>query len=61
MNNSDEKNFWGIPYATEISAEAFVKDVWDPTTEEILTPKTFLGIGYGVNFHAIGRKLGIIK
>ncbi len=61
MKNLEDKNFWGIPYATEISTEAFVKDIWDPTTEEILTPKNFLGIGWGLNFYAIGKKAGIIK
>ncbi|MDZ4725609.1 MAG: hypothetical protein SH817_05605 [Leptospira sp.] len=61
MNNQDEKNFWGIPYATEISTEAFVKDIWDPTTEEIIKPKNFLGIGWGLNLHAIAKKVGIIR
>ncbi|MCZ8157873.1 MAG: hypothetical protein O9264_17265 [Leptospira sp.] len=61
MNNLDDKNFWGIPYGTEISTEALVKDLWDPTTEEILTPKNFFGIGWGINLHAIGKKAGLIK
>jgi len=61
MQPQDEetKNFWGIPYGTEISLEAFLHDTWDPTTDEILVPKKFLGVGYGVNFHALGKKLGL--
>lgn len=61
MKNQDEKNFWGIPYGTEISTEAFVKDVWDPTTDEIITPKNFIGIGWGINLYALGKKAGMIK
>jgi len=59
--NDGGKNFWGIPYGTEISTEAFVKDIWDPSTDEVLTPKQFLGIGWGVNFHAIAKKAGILR
>lgn len=58
MTPYDDQNFWGIPYGTEISAEAFLKDIWDPSTEEILTPKRFLGLGWGVNFHAIAKRAG---
>ncbi|GBF50551.1 hypothetical protein LPTSP4_20770 [Leptospira ryugenii] len=61
MNHEEDKNFWGIPYATEISAEAFLKDIWDPSTEEIVKPKQFLGIGWGINLHAIAKKTGILR
>ncbi|TGN10550.1 hypothetical protein [Leptospira ilyithenensis] len=61
MKSQDEKNFWGIPYGTEISTEALVKDLWDPTTDEILTPKTFLGLGWGINLHAVGKKIGLVR
>lgn len=57
--NDDYKTIWGIPYGTEVSWEAFLHDTWNPETEEIFVPKKFLGIGYGINLHALGKKLGI--
>jgi hypothetical protein len=60
MYNEEEKNFWGIPYGTEVSMEALIHDTWNPETEEIFIPKRFLGVGYGINFHAIGKKLGLL-
>jgi hypothetical protein len=61
MNYEDDnKNIWGVPYGTEVSMEAFLHDTWDPSTEEIFVPKKFIGLGYGVNLHAIGRKLGLL-
>lgn len=61
MQYDEQKNFWGIPYSTEVSADAFIHDVWDPSTEEIIIPKRFLGIGYGINFYAILKKSGVLK
>ncbi|WCL48915.1 hypothetical protein [Leptospira sp. GIMC2001] len=54
----NEKNIWGVPYATEVSWEAFLHDIWDPTSEEVFQPKKFIGIGYGINLYAIGKKAG---
>jgi hypothetical protein len=59
MQKEEDKNFWGIPYGTEVSMEAFIHDAWDPTTNEIFVPKQFLGVGYGINFHAIAKKIGL--
>jgi hypothetical protein len=59
-NYDDEKNFWGIPYGTEVTMEALLHDNWDPTTDEIFVPKKFLGIGYGINLHAVGKKMGLL-
>jgi len=56
----ENKNLWGIPYSTEISTEALVKDFWDPNTEEMFPPKNFLGLGWGVNLYAIGKKAGLL-
>jgi hypothetical protein len=58
---NDNKNFWGIPYGTEVSAEALIHDLWDPTTEEIFIPKRFFGVGWGVNLYAVAKKSGVIK
>lgn len=57
-NNQD--NLWGIPIGKEVTVEALVRDFWDPTTEEVLTPKHFFGLGWGINFYAIGRRIGAI-
>lgn len=53
-------NFWGLPIGTQTSWEAFAKDFWDPSTDEIFPPKNFFGLGWGINFHAIAKKIGII-
>jgi hypothetical protein len=52
-------NFWGMPIGKEFTQEAFLKDLWDPSTEEIFPPKNFIGLGWGINFYAIGKKLGV--
>lgn len=57
--NQIPDNFWGIPIGKETTPEALLKDLWDPNTEEVFPPKNFIGLGWGVNFHAIGKKLGI--
>lgn len=59
-NYDDDKNFWGIPYGTEFTLEALLHDTWNTETDEILVPKKFVGLGWGVNFHAIGKKFGLI-
>ncbi|XDD49337.1 hypothetical protein AB3N59_13085 [Leptospira sp. WS92.C1] len=50
----------GLPVGKEVSIEALVKDVWNPETEDLFPPKSFLGLGFGVNFYAIARKTGIL-
>ncbi|MDX1960285.1 MAG: DUF5808 domain-containing protein [Leptospiraceae bacterium] len=52
-------NFWGLPIGKETTLDALVKDVWNPDTEEIFPPKNFIGVGWGVNLHAIAKKLGV--
>ena len=49
-----------MPIGKETNLDAFIKDLWDPSTEEIFPPKNFIGIGWGVNLHAIGKKLGVL-
>lgn len=58
--DEQHENFWGIPIGKEVTFEAFVKDIWDPDTEEVFTPKNFIGLGWGVNFYAIARKVGLL-
>lgn len=56
---NDKESIWGIPIGKEITSDAFIKDFWDPSTDEIFPPKNFIGIGWGINLHAIARKIGI--
>ena len=60
MDNQENENFWGLPIGIEVTTDAFLKDLWDPSTEEIFPPKNFIGVGWGVNFYAIAKKAGII-
>jgi hypothetical protein len=55
----EKDNFWGIPIGKEVTTEAFIKDLWNPETDELFPPKQFIGLGWGVNLHAIGKKLGM--
>ncbi len=61
MQEKEKDNFWGLPIGKETSTEAFLKDFWDPTTEEMFPAKNFLGVGWGTNFYAIAKKLGLLK
>jgi hypothetical protein len=61
MQEKEKDNFWGLPIGKEVTTDALLKDLWDPTTEEIFPPKNFIGVGWGVNLHAIAKKLGILK
>ncbi len=56
----EPENFWGMPIGKETSIDALVRDLWDPYTDEIFPPKNFIGIGWGVNLHAIAKKLNIL-
>ena len=58
--NQEQENFWGIPIGKETSLEALMKDLWDPNTDEIFPPKNFIGLGWGVNIHAIAKKIGVL-
>jgi len=58
--NQEQENFWGIPIGKETSLEALMKDLWDPSTDEIFPPKNFIGLGWGLNIHAIAKKIGVL-
>ena len=60
MDNQENENFWGLPIGREVTTDAFLKDLWDPSTEEIFPPKNFIGVGWGVNFKKKKKKAGII-
>jgi hypothetical protein len=62
MDNQEiPDNFWGIPIGKEVTTEALIKDLWNPETEEVFPPKNFIGLGWGINLHAIGKKIGLIN
>lgn len=60
MEHKEQDNFWGLPIGREVTTEAFIKDIWDPSTDEIIVPKTFLGVGWSVNLYAVAKKIGVI-
>lgn len=37
-----------------------VKDVWNPEEKRVFPPKRF-GVGWGVNVHALLKKLRVLK
>jgi len=59
-SSNEQPNLFGIPIGKEVSMDALIHDFWDPTSEEILQPKRFLGLGWGINFFAIAKKAGIL-
>lgn len=59
-NKEQHENFWGLPIGREVTTDALLKDLWDPSTEEIFPPKNFIGVGWGINFYAIAKKAGVI-
>lgn len=60
MSQQDEKipTFLGMPMRWE-PHNAF-KDLWNPQDDRVFPPKYF-GIGWGLNVHALGRKVGLIR
>ncbi|MBE7410460.1 MAG: hypothetical protein L6Q54_10660 [Leptospiraceae bacterium] len=58
--NQGQDNLWGIPIGKEFTAEALVRDLWDPMTDEVFTPKHFIGLGWGINFYAIAKKFNLL-
>lgn len=50
----DVKRWWIFPYRWNL--RSIFKDVWNPNEPRILPPKQF-GVGWGINFCAIMKKL----
>ena len=50
----DVKYFWIFPYRWRWR-ETF-RDVWNPSEPRVFPPKRF-GVGWGLNLHAISKKL----
>ena len=42
---NDRETIWGIPIGRELTTDALLKDLWDPSTDETFPPKNFVGKG----------------
>ena len=59
----EQKRFLGLPMAwdfTGLRPRRIVGRLWNAQEDRILVPKPF-GVGWSVNFHALGRRLGLIR
>ena len=50
----DVKYWWLFPYRWNY--RSLLKDVWNPSEPRVLPPKQF-GVGWGLNLHALVKKL----
>lgn len=57
-NKQSQKTFLGMPMQWDY--KNWYKDAWNPESDDLFPPKR-LGIGWGFNFHALFKKIGIIK
>ena len=58
-----QRRLLGMPMGWDVKAlfpRRVMRRLWDASDEQILTPRTF-GVGWSVNFHALGRRLGLIR
>lgn len=53
-----QKTFMGMPMNWE--SDKILKTLWNKGDDRLFPPKAF-GIGWTINFHAVGRKFGLIK
>lgn len=53
-----KQDFFGLPMRWE--RDKIFKNVWNKKDNHVFPPKYF-GIGWDINFHALFRKLGLIK
>jgi len=62
MKNTDEKKnqkkTLGMP--VEWDSKKPFKNLWNRNSDQILLPKGF-GVGWTINFHAVLKKIGLIK
>lgn len=56
--DKDVKEFLGMPMRWD--RKNMFKGLWDSNDDRIFPPKYF-GIGWTLNFHALGRHLHLIK
>jgi hypothetical protein len=58
QDKKPQKTFLGMPMQWDF--KNWNKDLWNSESDVLFPPKRF-GIGWGCNFHAVFRKIGIIK
>ena len=50
----------GLPYDLRVPTLQRVRErLWDPDNPQVITPTVF-GLGFGVNFGAVARRLGLL-
>jgi len=54
----NQKKFLGMPMNWDL--KNIFKSNWNPKDDRLFPPKTF-GIGWSINFHALAKKLGLVK
>ena len=58
-----QRRFLGMPMAWDFTAlwpRRIQGRLWNAQEDRILEPKPF-GVGWSVKFHALGRRLGLIR
>ena len=58
MAKKKAKTFMGMPMNWDRNRP--FRNTWNPDSSDIIAPKSF-GIGWTINLHAVGRKMGLIK
>ena len=58
QQTEDISKFWGMPMRWE--AWNMLKNLWNPEDERVFPPKYF-GVGWDLNLHAVGKKVGLVK
>jgi len=53
-----KKKFLGMPM--NWNTKQPLRNLWNPKNKSIFPPKSF-GIGWTINFHALLKKLGLVK
>lgn len=56
--NKEQKTFLGMPMKWD--RKNMFKNWWNKESDSIILPKNF-GIGWDINFHALSKKMGLIR
>lgn len=57
-DQKEDKTFMGMPM--NWNSKMISKTLWNKDDDRLFPPKAF-GVGWTINFHAVGRKFGLIK
>lgn len=53
--------FLGIPYSFQApTPDRLRRSLWDRSSDRLLAPHLY-GWGYSLNFHVLGRRLGLLR